>query len=60
MPRGLFSKSIKRVTTMVHSRAGITTPMKTVNSVIKALPRRGGREKDDYDAGNKNIIARTR
>lgn len=57
MPRGLFSKSIKRVTTTVHSCAGVTTPMKTVNRVIKAHQ---GREKDDYGAGNKNIIARTR
>jgi len=58
MPRGLFSKSIKRVTAMVHSRAGVTTPMKTVNSVIKTLPP--GRREKDYDVGNKNIIARTR
>jgi hypothetical protein len=55
IPRGLFSKSIKRVNgETVHSRAGVTTPMKTVNRVIKA---RRGREKDDYGAGNKNIIA---
>lgn len=57
MPRGLFSKSIKRVTATVHSSAGITTPTNAVNKVIKT---RRGKEKDDYGASNKNIIARTR